>query len=85
MLQVELYARLARDIPNFRQHAAEMLTDGIFDDDRPSYMINLFFTFELEVLCRIQEWQKVRAVVGVSVTSFALFFTRVNNLERRRP
>lgn len=64
--------KLANDIPYFRQCAAETLADRTFDDDRPSYIINLLFTFEIEVLCRLREWQKVRAVVEVRV-SFSLF------------
>ncbi|CEL58335.1 hypothetical protein RSOLAG1IB_03081 [Rhizoctonia solani AG-1 IB] len=61
---VELYTRLVKDIEAFRKRANEMSTDGAFDgDDRPDYMTNLFFTFEIEALCRIQEWQRIREVV----------------------
>ncbi|KAH7330708.1 hypothetical protein B0J17DRAFT_580131, partial [Rhizoctonia solani] len=62
--KAELYTRLATDIATSRACAAGILADGGFDgDDRPGYMINLFFTFEIEVLCRIQEWQRIRAVI----------------------
>ncbi|CAE6532105.1 unnamed protein product [Rhizoctonia solani] len=61
---VELYTRLAMDIPTFRESATGILANGILDgDDRLGYMINLLFTFEIEVLCRIQEWQRIRTVV----------------------
>ncbi|CAE6472576.1 unnamed protein product [Rhizoctonia solani] len=60
----ELYTRLATDVATFRKIATGILADGAFDgDERPGYMINLFFTFEIEVLCRIHEWQRIRAVV----------------------
>ncbi|CUA77764.1 hypothetical protein RSOLAG22IIIB_06771 [Rhizoctonia solani] len=60
----ELYTRLATDVSTFRKIATGILADGAFDgDERPGYMINLFFTFEIEVLCRIHEWQRIRAVV----------------------
>ncbi|KAF8708275.1 Meiosis protein SPO22/ZIP4 like, partial [Rhizoctonia solani] len=61
---IELYTRLARDISAFRERANESLADGTFDgNDKLDYMINIFFTFEIEALCRIQEWQRIRAVV----------------------
>ncbi|CAE7228948.1 unnamed protein product [Rhizoctonia solani] len=60
----ELYTKLAKDIPTFREIATGILADGVFDgDDRPGYMINLFFTFEIEVLCRVREWQRIQVVV----------------------
>ncbi|CAE6430476.1 unnamed protein product [Rhizoctonia solani] len=59
-----LYTKLATDVATFRKIAAGILADGVFDgDDRPGYMINLFFTFEMEVLCRLHEWQRIRDVV----------------------
>lgn len=83
--QMELYDRLTKDIPLSRRYAAEMLTESTFDDDRQSYIINLFFAFEIEVLCHTREWQRIRAVVEVRPTLFELFFTCLNNFERRQP
>ncbi|ELU43357.1 SPO22 domain-containing protein [Rhizoctonia solani AG-1 IA] len=72
-----LYTRLARDISAFRERVNESLADGTFDgNDKLDYMINIFFTFEIEALCRIQEWQRIRAVVEVSATPSRAFFAK---------
>ncbi|EUC65587.1 SPO22/ZIP4-like meiosis protein [Rhizoctonia solani AG-3 Rhs1AP] len=61
---MELYTKLATDVATFRKITVGILTDGAFDgDDRPDYMINLFFTFEMEVLCRLHQWQRIKDVV----------------------
>ncbi|KAJ1310787.1 hypothetical protein OPQ81_009307 [Rhizoctonia solani] len=60
----ELYTRLAKDIPTFRKSVERILADGVFDgDDRLGYIVNIFLIFEVEVLCHMQEWQKIKPVV----------------------
>ncbi|CAE6451343.1 unnamed protein product [Rhizoctonia solani] len=85
----ELYTRLATDIAASRSCAAGILADGGFDgDDRPGYMINLFFTFEIEVLCRIQEWQRIRAVIETATEMECVTSTTLEamaDLLSRRP
>jgi hypothetical protein len=65
LLQSALYGRLEEDLPKLRHSVSEALASRVFDDDRPSYMANLFLTFEVEVLCRTQHWERVQAVVEV--------------------
>ncbi|QRV91649.1 G-protein alpha subunit [Ceratobasidium sp. AG-Ba] len=64
-----LYERLADDLPNFRRSALRALPDGVFDGDQPGYMVNLFLTFEIEVLSRLQRWERVQAVVEVAAAA----------------
>ena len=70
MPQGTLYEQLANDIPTLRRSAVQALVDGTFDDDRPSYVINILFTFEAEVLCRIQAWEKLQKLVEVGRVCF---------------
>ncbi|KAF8599254.1 hypothetical protein BDV93DRAFT_609374 [Ceratobasidium sp. AG-I] len=58
-----LYEQLANDIPTLRRSAVQAFVDGTFDDDRPNYIVNILFTFEVEVLCRIQAWEKLQILV----------------------
>ncbi|KAG9104677.1 hypothetical protein FRC06_000063 [Ceratobasidium sp. 370] len=61
-----LYERLAHDLPTFRHSALQVLSgDSALDGDQPDHMINLFLTFEVEVLSRLQRWESVQAVVEV--------------------
>jgi hypothetical protein len=66
-----LRKQLTNDIPTLRQSAAQALVNGTFDDDLPNYIVNMLFTFEIEVLCRIQAWERVQTVVQVSVGVFS--------------
>ncbi|KAG8729351.1 hypothetical protein FRC12_021042 [Ceratobasidium sp. 428] len=75
-----LYERLVDDLPNFRQSAFQVLSDDAFEGDQPSYMVNLFLTFEVEVLSRLQRWEGIRTLVEATATMECVTATTLESI-----